>query len=91
MGIFEVDGDIAEDRRLSFAIRCRERAWDRLLLALDHYSSSVSPNSRDFEFVKLPSAFRWLYWFVRPVRLVCSYGLRCFTEPSRWLAESMRG
>ena len=83
--------DIAEDRRLSFAIRCRERAWDRLLLALDHYSSSVSPNSRDFEFVKLPSALRWLYWFVRPVRLVCSYGLRCFTEPSRWLAESMRG
>lgn len=83
--------DVAEDRRLRFAIRCREQAWDRLLLALDHYSSSISPNSRDFEFVKLPPAFRWLYWFVRPVRLVYSYGLRCFTEPSRWFAESMRG
>jgi hypothetical protein len=83
--------DIAEDRHLRFAIRCREKAWDRLRLALDHYSSSVSPNSRDFEFVKLPSAFRWVYWCVRPVRLVYSYGLRCFTEPSRWLAETMRG
>jgi hypothetical protein len=83
--------DIAEDRQLRFAMHCRERASDRLLLALNRYSNSFRPNWRDFEFVKLPSAFRWLYWLVRPVRLIYCYGLRCFTEPSRWLAESMRG
>ncbi|HXR79116.1 MAG TPA: nucleotidyltransferase family protein [Bryobacteraceae bacterium] len=83
--------EIAEDRQLRFAMYCRERAWDRLLLAGTRYSSSVLPNSRDFEFVKLPAGFRWLYWLVRPVRLLCCYGLRCFTEPSRWFAESIRG
>lgn len=82
--------DGAEDRRLRFAMQCRERMGDRLRLALHHYSKSVHPNSRDLEFVKLPPALHWSYWLVRPVRLIYCYGLRCIAEPSRWLAESMR-
>lgn len=83
--------DLAEERRLHFAINCRERFSDRLLLAFGRYSSSFCPNVRDFEFVKLPSAFRWLYWLVRPVRLIHRYGVRCFTEPTRWVAQSIWG
>lgn len=83
--------DIAEDRRLRFAMHCRERASDRLALARRHYSGCFRPNARDFEFVKLPSAFRCVYWLVRPVRLICCYGLRCLTEPSRWLAQIVWG
>jgi len=62
--------------RTVFYVRMRERLRDRMPYFLYNLRRLVTPNSRDREFVQLPSSLSFLHHLLRPVRLLRDYGLR---------------
>jgi len=69
------------DRSLSYwheiHLRMRERNWDRLRLRL-HYLRrylrlAIVPNERDHAMLVLPSTMLFLYYLIRPVRLIRTF------------------
>jgi hypothetical protein len=53
-----------------FAYRTRQRLRDRRAL-LAHYAwLGVTPTERDHAFASVPSSLSWLYYLLRPVRLL---------------------
>lgn len=62
-GIFESD---------LFYLRARERPGDRLQYCLRR---AMTPTIEDWEFLPLPAFLSFLYYLLRPIRLVGKYGL----------------
>jgi hypothetical protein len=60
-----------------FLLRVRERLRDRARLCL---LLAVTPNEGDLAFVRLPAVLCFLYYLVRPIRLVARYGPRLFAR-----------
>ena len=65
-------GAVSDD--LAFYVRTRERFSDKLrylgLRARDRIGLAVRPSARDRDFLPLPAWFGFLYYFVRPVRVL---------------------
>lgn len=59
-----------------FFIRMRERLQDRIrFFILTQGYRWLIPNEKDREFFPLPKSFYFLYYLIRPIRLVKKYGL----------------
>ncbi len=58
-------------RRLRVSVRARERWQDRWRVA---YRTLTTPGPGDWSLVWLPTAFYWLYYLIRPIRLFLKYG-----------------
>jgi len=58
-------------------IGIRERLQDRLrhFFALMHRAGWMTPNARDQAFMPLPASISFLYYLIRPLRLLRKYGL----------------
>lgn len=74
-----------------YHLHAKERLQDRLRLRL-HYGwryarLAVSPNERDFAVASLPENLRFLYYLVRPFRLVGDYAI----GPARRAIERLGG
>jgi hypothetical protein len=68
-----------------FYLRVRERFRDKLTYLL-HFCK-VAPNEKDIDFVQLPNPLFFLYYLLRPFRLVETYGLRPLR---RYLTQLLR-
>jgi hypothetical protein len=67
------DGPLETTRqRLMFRLRLREHVRDRVPYVLH----LLRPNSRDRACLPLPRGLAFLYYLIRPLRLVGLYGLR---------------
>ncbi|MBD2387131.1 nucleotidyltransferase domain-containing protein [Cylindrospermum sp. FACHB-282] len=55
-----------------FYIQARERIQDRV----KYFLLSTVPNARDWSFLQLPRSLSFLYYLIRPIRLVSKYGKR---------------
>jgi hypothetical protein len=53
--------------RVPYNVQILDRT-DRLLIFLS--PGFFHPNERDFAFVRLPRSLRWLYFFIRPLRIL---------------------
>jgi hypothetical protein len=63
-------------RSAIFNFRIRERWQDKLPYIFFLLQSAVIPNEKDCELVSLPTYLTYLYYLLKPVRLVEKYGLR---------------
>jgi hypothetical protein len=67
-----------------FYLRMRERWQDRapyMLYFLPIYlHQAVTPNAKDRALLPLPRSFSFLYYVVRPMRLIGTYGWRAVQE-----------
>jgi len=63
-------------RRELFPLRAREHLRDRLRCGLHLARRRVTPNAHDRALVPLPALFSFLYYLLRPIRLVGTYHLR---------------
>lgn len=63
--------------------RFRERARLHLHYYLRYLRIAVLPNSRDEELISLPESLHFVYYLLRPFRLMKEYGGRLFTRPKR--------
>jgi hypothetical protein len=65
-----------------YHLKVRERLWDRMKVRLHYYSRylriATSPNIQDRAFVALPARLSVLYYLLRPIRLVKTYGSAWF-------------
>jgi hypothetical protein len=56
----------------------RERMWDRMVLrfyyAVDYFRALITPNEEDRHRFRLPGRLWFLYYFLRPLRLLKVYG-----------------
>ncbi len=57
-----------------FRILLRERIRDRIALLFLYSKWLLSPNEIDRSFILLPPLLSFLYFFVRPIRLISQYG-----------------
>ncbi|MHB9131972.1 MAG: nucleotidyltransferase domain-containing protein [Armatimonadota bacterium] len=60
-----------------FQMRTKERATDRLHLAVQRM---LQPADGDWGALSLPPVLSFLYWVVRPFRLLTRYGRRCLVQ-----------
>jgi hypothetical protein len=69
------------DKRLVFYLRMRERRRDRIssLFHLARGRDMLTPNAGDRTFVSLPPTLSFLYYLLRPVRLVKDHGRQIST------------
>lgn len=67
-----------------FQLRVRERVRDRLRLHLHYYGRylrlAVMPNERDRALLELPTSLSFLYYLLRPLRLVRSFAVPKITK-----------
>lgn len=68
---------VGEVEKTIFHIRVREHLRDRIrsFLALMTHSGWTTPTEEDHKFVELPTSISFLYYFLRPIRVVRKYGL----------------
>ena len=68
-------------------IRMRDHKWDKVRLEYRHYRgflhAAITPNRVDRELVDLPAGFNFLYYLLRPLRLIKSLGERNKKATSR--------
>lgn len=64
------DSDDSEFNNYLFMLRCRERVSDKLIYLL---SIIFIPNERDWHFLKLPESLHFLYFIIRPLRLLVKF------------------
>jgi hypothetical protein len=73
-GSLPAESGPASDHHLAFYVRTRERFVDKLrflgLRARDRIGLVVRPSARDRAFLPLPASLDFLYYFVRPVRVL---------------------
>jgi hypothetical protein len=70
--------------RVHFALR--ERWQDRLFPYLYAGALLFDPSDKDRMFLPLPGCLAFLYYVIRPLRVVREYGLRrCFQRLKYWL------
>ena len=67
---------VPEIRRQAFYIRTRERLTDRARILLLYWFRIPHPHSRDWELFRLPDSLSFLYYLLRPLRLLGNHGLR---------------
>lgn len=73
--------------RVHFALR--ERWQDRVFPYLYAGALLIVPSDKDRQFLPLPRCFAWLSYGIRPLRVLCEYGLRLFLQRlKRWLIWS---
>lgn len=84
--LFPGDGGLKAGvvRRFIFRFWVRERMMDRVSNVRYLIHRSLMPNSRDRELIRLPGTLSFLYYLIRPIRLVGSYG----SSPLRRLRDS---
>jgi hypothetical protein len=58
-----------EVEQLHFQLEVRERLWDRMSLVL-------APTEQDEKALRLPSSLYFLYYLIRPIRLVGEFGVK---------------
>lgn len=68
---------VGEVEKTIFHMRVREHMQDRVrsFLALMTHSGWTNPTEKDYDFLELPTSISFLYYFLRPVRVVKKYGL----------------
>lgn len=68
---------VGEVEKTIFHMKVREHMQDRVqsFLALMTHSGWINPTEKDHDFLKLPTSISFLYYFLRPVRVVRKYGL----------------
>lgn len=79
--LFPADGrmpaeppNIGHDARsVLFHLRVRERPWDKLQYC---WQRAWTPNYRDWAFLRLPPGLAFLYYALRPIRLLYMHGPR---------------
>ena len=76
-GMFDPDKDFIRGqlgwKRDWFNIRAKER-WREKLIYLSQLSVWVcKPSEKDRAWVTLPPGLKWLYFFIRPIRVACQY------------------
>jgi hypothetical protein len=76
----EADGPLAPFEellyfRIYFQIKVREHLLDRVRFCLDFACFTVTPNEKDWAILPLPVSLSFLYYLLRPIRLVGKYGL----------------
>ena len=59
-----------------FRLRLMERMSDKLAYSFHLARHHVAPNARDRATIQLPTSLSFLYYLIRPTRLVCKYGMR---------------
>ena len=88
----ESEGDqqaaAANAENFLFLLLCREQCSTRLKLLYFRVASSLQPNARDREFLSVPGFCSALYWAVRPLRLLQTYGLRSLLNSCRLLVRN---
>lgn len=67
------DGDRVSIRSVALQLRLRGTLRDRVALASQYLR--FRPNERDREFVALPRVLQWMYYLIRPIRLMIQYGV----------------
>ncbi|MBI3606558.1 MAG: nucleotidyltransferase family protein [Nitrospirae bacterium] len=55
-----------------FYLRIRERLWDGVP---DFLQMVITPDGKDWEFLPLPESISFLYYLLRPIRLIGKYGV----------------
>ena len=81
----QVDAQLFQEPELPNAVRCffhlrsRERLRDRIRYCVRYFPSYfrrqvLPPNERDREWCSLPASFSFLYYGLRPIRLLIQYG-----------------
>ena len=58
----------------SFSLRLKERLQDRVPVIGEFLRRQITPNDRDRALLPLPSPLHFLYYLLRPIRLVGKYG-----------------
>ncbi len=75
-------------------VRLRERRRDRLRITLYHATRdlrlALSPNQVDRDFLPLPRLLGFLYYLVRPIRLLGKHGLAPLAPLGKMLAQLVR-
>lgn len=68
---------VGEIERTLFHVRSRERFWDKVqsTLGLMAHSGWMTPSQNDRKFFPLPPALFFLYYLLRPIRIIQKYGL----------------
>jgi hypothetical protein len=71
----------------SYRLKLRERRQDKLRLGFHYFSrylrTSVSPNGRDMALLPLPGPLSFLYYVLRPIRLITKFGLKLLRDLRR--------
>ncbi|MBW4668528.1 MAG: nucleotidyltransferase family protein [Cyanomargarita calcarea GSE-NOS-MK-12-04C] len=69
--------EIGEVERTIFHIKTRERLRDKFqsFLGLMNHSGWLTPTQKDLDFLSLPLFLYWLYFLIRPIRVLKDYGL----------------
>jgi hypothetical protein len=57
-------------------VRTRDTRRERWRLVYWRIMRRIKPNERDRAVVALPRALHWLYYVIRPFRLLAVYGLK---------------
>jgi hypothetical protein len=68
---------------LLLAIRMRERTRDGFLYLLYQLRLMLTPNEMDHAVIVLPTALSFLYYIMRPIRLIMTYALLPLVRPSK--------
>lgn len=78
------DRPLAQVETARYYLEMRERWRDRLWYAYYYfrYSGSFTPSSRDREWMALPPRLNFIYYFVRPLRVLSKYGAKIVKERS---------
>jgi hypothetical protein len=70
-----------------FYIRLREKIWDKARLGyqycLAYFRVALTPNELDREVVSLPAFFSFLYYLLRPMRLLKDYSFNSSKQPMK--------
>jgi hypothetical protein len=66
---------VERSQQIFIVSRLKQRVRDRLVYLLYEWRETVTPNAHDQALVSLPTAFSFLYYLVRPIRLTVAYGL----------------
>lgn len=76
---------------LYFHLRVRERVRDKVRYGLHLLYLALRPGERDRAIISLPASFSFLYYLLRPLRLVHQYGLSAAGQLLAQLRKSLKG
>jgi hypothetical protein len=82
---FEPARSIGAAEGSAFHLQMLERLGDRVKYFQYRFGSLVAPNAQDLTAVSLPRSLSFLYYAVRPVRLLSTYGLMLLRLPVKML------
>lgn len=69
-------------RRTVLVLRSNERIQDQFIYFLHQLKVAMVPNSKDHDVVSLPLALSFLYYMIRPIRLVITYAFIPLVRPN---------